>query len=156
MEENRMIDTTINIGGETLNSLDDAASRLGITRSGVISALMKRYSRRGDRERGAWMRVKYQERLKTGKRRKVHVRLKEDEYEFFVDSRKVFKFSVSFIVAQAVELFLVELLEEIKKDADSYRYRNYAMMEFIIDNVITRVYYWGIPTKTLLLPHPGE
>ncbi len=149
-----MIDTTVNVSEGILFRLDEAARRLGITRSGVISALVVRFAGRGDRGCGVWMRVKYQERLKSGSRRKAHVRLKADEYEFFVDSRKVFKFSVSFIIAQAVELYLEELLKEIKGNADSYRYSNYAMMEFIVDSIITRVYYWGVPTKTLLLPSP--
>jgi hypothetical protein len=75
----------------------------------------------------------------------MHVTLRGDEYEFFIDQRKVLKLSVSFIFAYAVEHYLDELMQLMKYECDNYQYRNYAIMNIVLDNVSCWLLCWGIP-----------
>ena len=146
-------ETTVNIGLEVHNRLTKAADDAGISRNAMVSSVIT-YSCRMTKpraiERGL---VRYQGREGNSKRRRVHVRFRDDEYEFFHDLRKVWKMSVSFILAVAIEKYLDELLRLLVKNPDNYRYRNYASSRIIVDNVICWVLYWGIPKK--LLPGTG-
>ncbi|OHD63030.1 MAG: hypothetical protein A2176_09420 [Spirochaetes bacterium RBG_13_51_14] len=75
--------------------------------------------------------------------------LKPDEYEFFLDLRKVFKQSVSRLVAYAIDKYLDEITQKIRKGSDNYRFKNYAISRIIIEGVICWVLYWGVPRKLI-------
>lgn len=142
-------DTTVNIDRDVYDRLQKAAETAGVSRNVMVSSAIA-YSCRRERPRAAERGlVKYQSRMENGGRRRVHVGFREDEYEFFHDLRKVWKMSVSYILAQAIEKYLDELVLLMAVNPDNYRYRNYASSRIIVDNVICWVIYWGIPKKLL-------
>lgn len=147
-----MIDTTVHIDVELYEALSREAERLNVSRVRLISSLLGHMSRRQRDYARAWTRVKYQARREKGSWRRLHVGLRGDEYEFFMDLKKVFKMSVSFIIAVAIELYLDELSALMEKDNDSYRYRNYAMTQLMVGDVTCWVFYWGIPPALLTAP----
>ena len=147
-----MIDTTINIDRETLNRLEYAAGETGISRVIIISCLMRRAGA-GKMERlRPWCRVKYQARRDKAHWKKLHVVLRGDEYEYFYDLKKVFKLSVSHIIARAIDQYLDEIIELLNGGADNYHYHNYIFSTIRVHDVTCLVFYWGIPPRLLHNP----
>jgi hypothetical protein len=143
------IETTINIRKDLLARLAEAAGATGLSLKCLLSALLREYMDDGRARHSAFTRVRYQERRSGDQWRKLHLSMMCDEYEFCIDLRKVFKMSVSFLVACAIEQYLDDLLGKCGKDLDSYRYQNYAIMKLKVKKVICWVIYWGIPRKLL-------
>ena len=146
-------ETTINIHTDTLTRLSAAASHLRISKSELVSSLVSFYKGKSSAYLPSRIRVCYQERRDKECWRRLHLCLRRDEYDFFLDMRFVLKLSVSFIVSQAVELYLDELMQVMINNTDNYRYRNYAICQMYIDDVMCWVHYWGIP-RQLLHPPP--
>ncbi len=145
-----MLDTTIRIGREVADRIDRVCESRGLSRACLVSALVRRVSRRLRPLPEERVRVKYQCRRAKSEWRCVHLALRPDEYEFFGDTRKVFRLSVSCIVAYAVEHLLDELLEEMADDVDNYRYRNYLIARFMAGDVVCWIHCWGIPPQIAL------
>lgn len=139
------IQTTINISMEKLDKLIIAAERLKTSRTAIISSLLNHHSRINRRSLEMWKSVKYQERMDKSKWRRCHISVRADEYEFFIDLRKVMKMSVSFLIAYAIDEYLDELFSPTDKSVDNYPYCNYMISKFEVGNVICCVFCWGIP-----------
>ncbi len=80
-----------------------------------------------------------------------HIRFREDEYEFFTDLRNVCKYSVSYLLAKAVALYLDEIGDiDGEKSVDNYRlFRNYVLHHEVVEGIISLHSYWGYPEKHL-------
>ncbi len=89
--------------------------------------------------------VRYQEKRNTKEWHTFHVRLRMDDYEYFLDLRKLLKMSVSLILAYAVEKFLDEVLKN--SISDNYRYKNYTVIREVVDNIISWKFIWGFPVN---------
>ena len=104
--------------------------------------------------------VKYQKRNLTGDWHRFHIKLNDYEYEYCLDMRKFYKMSVSLIVAYAVSNYLDEIIIKLldtnmREVTDNYHYKNYILIQEIIDSTICWKIYWGIPynlEKINLLP----
>ena len=142
-----MANTTINLGAECLDKLMRVSLENGISRSELVSSLLKQAGTRISKgfENGAA--VRYQERRPKDVWRTVHLSLRRDEYEYCIDLRKVKKLSVSFIIAISIEQFLDDLISIMKDNPDNYRYRNYVIICKTINNVTNINIYWGIPPE---------
>lgn len=147
-------ETTMCVRGETREKLQAASRAAGVSRNSLVSSLLKCASRRMKLERSSRGGIRYQERLEGAELGRMHLRLRCDEYEFFIDMRKVCKMSVSFLVAYAVEHFLDELMQKLIMNPDNYRYHNYAMTKVYAGDVICWILYWGIPKKLIKKPVP--
>ncbi|MGB4269997.1 MAG: hypothetical protein WBK20_12575 [Spirochaetota bacterium] len=97
-------------------------------------------------------RLRYRKRYESSWRR-LHLVLFEDEYEFFMDVRKLFKVSLARIIAYCMDNVVYEYLEflsreEEKEDyyTDNYRYSGYAFETGSKCDIFYITVYWG--------PHP--
>ena len=144
------IRTTVRIPVATLQALDDACLQLEITRSEIITRLLKHLAEKTART-AFWMRVRYQERRRKEDWKQVHVSPKGDEYELFLDLRKVRKFSVSFLVNWAVEECLDDLMDNCG-NGDNYHFKNYAVIHFFNNDIECWLFCWGIPPELTALP----
>ena len=114
-----MIRTTINISEETLDTLIDASIVLNIPETAVIKLLMMNAhldNKSDDKYLKMFSIIKYQERNPEIKWVCLHISLTDSEYEHFIDMRKMFKMSVSHIIAFALQKYLNTLLEKKKED----------------------------------------
>lgn len=143
--------TTINISRDAREVIGKTSVMLGITRSALISSLAHYAGKKIRRYPGMGERVRYQSSRPEKEWSRLHLSLQKDEYEYCIDLRKVFKMSVSCFIAFAIEHYLDDLIRLMRERTDNYRYHNYAMMSFNIENVMCQVYYWGIP-RILLAP----
>ncbi len=101
---------------------------------------------------------KYFKRLKyrpkdAGEWKRLHLVLYDDEYEFFMDVKKLWKMSLALVIAYCLDNFLYEFLEflsKAEKDDDSYtdnyRYSGYTFEVGVEEDIFFYKLYWG--------PHP--
>lgn len=139
------IETTININPDVFRMISKAVLLTGQSKNQIISSLMRRIGDDHDAMVATWSRVRYQKRYNNVHWCHLHLTLRPDEYEYFLDLRKIFKFSVSFLVSYAVEKYLDEILDNLSKGDDNYRYKNYMITRVIVDGVISWILSWGIP-----------
>ncbi|MBP7582776.1 MAG: hypothetical protein KBA61_02000 [Spirochaetes bacterium] len=144
-----IIKTTINIRRDLFERIVTAAEQTGVTTGAVVSALLRHFADRAVRREAAWCRVRYQRRQPGVEWKRMHFQPCMDEYEYCIDLRKVLKFSVSCLVAYAVEHFLDELIARWGEKIDNYHFHNYAMSQFNENGVSIWIYYWGIPQKLM-------
>ena len=145
-----LVETTIHMHTNTLEMLNRGAAIIGRTRTFIIKLLMQRMMSDNQKLQQSHSRVKYQAREARENWHKFHITMNEYEYEYYLDMRKFFKMSVSFILASAVRQYLDEVLNKLLNESnitDNYRYQNYIFIKKIIDGVICWQIYWGIPQK---------
>jgi hypothetical protein len=135
--------TTINIRKETLNTLTEFAKSNGMSRSELIALLLKKVMGSISNPGRFGTLVRYQKRARPADWHKFHVRFRPDDYEYFLDLRRLVKMSVSCILQYAVEKYLPTLYEN--KSGDNYLYTNYVLSKEIIQDVICWRLMWGYP-----------
>jgi hypothetical protein len=137
------METTLNIHSDILEEINRAAVSCGISRSDVIVALIKRIMDDVSNSVRFGRLVRYQERSSPDAWHTVHVRLRMDDYEYFLDLRRLLKMSVSLILVYAVRKFLNEIME--KRGTDNYCYRNYVLIKEIFNDTTCWRLIWGYP-----------
>ena len=146
------IKTTLYLESSSIESIRMVAEAAGLDHGQVVMALVRRCAVDVKKRPSVWSRVRYQERKSGASRRRMHMAVNPDGYEYSIDLRKMMKMSVSFIVAEAVKLYLDEVLAILLNTGDKYCYRNYAMLQFSVNDVICWILCWGIPQKTFPIP----
>ena len=122
-----LIETTININCNLLLRVNEVSGKVGRSRRIIISWLLGRLS--DDREMSpvSWSRIRYQERDVEKNWEDSHLYLTPVEYELFLDLKKVYKMSGSYLIAFAIAKYLNELLLKDAGLADNYRFTNYGL-----------------------------
>ena len=101
---------------------------------------------------GYYSQIRYQKNDRDETWHKFHICFNTYQYEYCLDMRKLYKMSISFILAYAIENYLNELCDLLtcckdKKYTDNYLYKNYILTNNTIDGVICWQLYWGFPQK---------
>ena len=86
--------------------------------------------------------VRYQRRCEPDKWHVFHLQVRMDDYEYFLDLRKLLKMSVSLLLAYAVEKYLDK---QKVLNTDNYWYKNYVIIKETINNTICWKFIWGFP-----------
>ncbi len=137
-----VIETTINISNSNKLLLIETALRNKISVNEMINLLLLKFLKGKFGKYHTFKRIKYQ-KLCTGDHWKtVHVWFSPDFYEKCLDLRKFHKCSISFILAQAIELYLNETLNSDK--CDNYN-RHYIFMATLYDNCPIFISTWEFP-----------
>ncbi len=148
------IDTTLNIKLNILEGIEEAASECGISRSRFISLLIIRFLKGKHVDGNKQSRVKYQNRDKNVKWKRPHVVFDYDLYEKCIDTRKLCKLSVSFIVQIAFNLYFYSVIQELQKGDNSERpLRHYICIGRVVDGVFSYSVFWDFPTEKLLIKY---
>ncbi|MCP4130433.1 MAG: hypothetical protein GY754_05580 [bacterium] len=147
-----LIKTTINFRIPVLEKINAAAESLGISRSKIIVRLLKMVMNEKNFTVEMCRAVQYQyPDPDPDNWHKFHISLNENDYEFFIDLRKLLKKSVSHLVAYAVEEYLDTVLGLTPEDperTDSYRFKHYVISPSEVHGVISWQLFWGLPEKT--------
>ena len=146
-----MLSTTLNIHVDVLAKITQEAARIKKSRKFVIIQLFMHIMKNYQLFMRGFSTVKYQPDDVKKNWHCFHIRFREDENEFFVDLRKVCKFSVSYLLAKAVDLYLDKLWEEDgERCVDNYRlFSNYVLHHEVVDGINSLHLYWGYPEKHL-------
>ncbi len=149
------IDTTLHVHKSIMETLNKSAEETGRAKTIIIKLLMQRVMNNSQKMIKSFSRIQYQGRDVKEKWHRLHIALNEYEYEYYLDMRKFYKMSVSYILAYAVRRYLREIINElIDKNfrTDNYLYKNYAFMKYTIDEIICWRIYWGIHPQILNKP----
>ena len=146
-----MIATTLNIHVDVLTKINQIAAELRKSRKEIIILLFKRMMMDQRVLSRGFSTVRYQEDDEKENWHTFHIRFREDDNEFFVDLRKISKFSVSCLLAIAVKRYLGILIEDLKnRIVDNYSsFKNYVLYREVVDGIISWHFYWGFPEKHL-------
>ena len=141
-----LIETTLHINKEILEMLHKCAEKTGRSRVAIIKLLAQRMMRDNRKMLKANSRIRYQERDLKENWHRIHILLNEYEYEYFLDMRKFFKMSVSYILAYAVLKYHEELMDR-NINSDNYWFKNYIFITKEVGGIILWQIYWGIPPQ---------
>ena len=144
-----LIESTIYVHKSTMETLNKGVVITGRTRNYIIKMLMQNVMKDNKRLLKSYSRVKYQARDARENWHRLHMVMNEYEYEYYLDMRKFYKMSVSFILAYAAMKYMDEILNELHKrgnSTDNYFYKNYIFIRKTINKVICWQIYWGIPS----------
>lgn len=114
-----MVETSICIDLETSLKLDHAALRHGVKQAHILRQCVLRIGRRGYRVRHRRC-AEYQRCF--GVKKTLHIRLNDELYEMAVDFRRLFKRSVSWLIADEIRYHLNEIMQEIAGEAKRTNY----------------------------------
>ncbi len=137
------METTLNINARILDRISLAARSRGVSRSEMIILLIKKAMDDIPDPARIGSMVRYQRKGRPDEWRTFHVQLRMDDYEYFLDLRKLLKMSVSLILAYAVKKFLNKCLKN--NTTDNYQYKNYIVIKEFIDNIVCWKFLWGYP-----------
>jgi hypothetical protein len=138
----KIMETTLNIHVDILSRITKKAGACGISRSKLITSLIKKVMEDIPDPGCLGTMVRYQESKDCNEWHVFHLQLRVDDYEYFLDLRKLLKMSVSLILAYAVNKYLGKL---ITFKADNYIYKHYAIIKEIINDTICWKFIWGFP-----------
>ncbi len=146
------IDTTINVKCVIIERIDATAKKFSISRSKLVSLLLKCMLEGKNTDKNRFSRVKYQKRDKKSAWRRPHIMLEPDLYEKNLDMRKLYKMSVSYLVLVAYKKYFDSVVNELKngKSTDKNR-RNYICIGKYYGNVYSYVVFWDYPPEEELL-----
>jgi len=146
------IETTTCISYEHLDVLKYHAQHHNMSLRTFISCLIQFAAQCEKEEIQYFKQLRYRPR-KSGSWKRLHLVLYEDEYEFFMDVKKLWKMSLARVIAFCIDNVLEEFLrflskEEEKEDyyTDNYRYSGYSFEISIEKDIFYCKFYWG--------PHP--
>lgn len=148
-----MINTTVHIDESLRVSLYYIAHATGSSLTSIIVTLLKKNAYHHTGHSRAWIRIRYQRRQKGRIWTRIHVRLSPAEYEFILDLRRVYKRSVSSLIACSADKYLNDLKETHTSTSDNYHINAYSLSTVIIDGVTCHIQMWGIP-ETIQLFQP--
>ncbi len=142
--------TMLNIHNELYGQITKIALQHNKPRREIIVRLLMRVMGDHLKLMGGISAVKYQPDDDEQNWHPFHIALKPDEYEFFIDLRKVCKCSVSLLLAIAVRRYGHELTKSNEKIIDNYPYfQNYVLRRNVVDGIYCWHFYWGLPKTHL-------
>jgi hypothetical protein len=149
------IETTLNINRSILTRLNYASKVTNKSRTYVIRLLFGKMLEDEWTLNHYWSRIKYQKRDLPINWSTFHLTLREDEYEFCQDLRKVYKMSLSHVIAFAVNKYLKIIIslfskDDNSRDTDNYLYRNYTISHKLIDGIHCWRYCWGFTPRAII------
>jgi hypothetical protein len=137
--------TTLNVNKSCLQKIQHAASTSGKSCNTIIIILLKKMMDDQQYKARCGKRLQYQDRCNPNEWHTFHVRFRYDEYEYFMDLKKILKFSLSGILAIAVNKYLLKLMKT--NICDNYHYQNYVIGRETIDGIICWRLAWGYTPK---------
>lgn len=146
------IETTLYMKDSIRTKIEQASEHTGLGTSILIVKLMKMLMKDHDIMTRQWCSIKYQQKGATVKWRRKHISIRPVEYESFIDMRKFYKMSVSFLVAFAVDHYLDKLIEELtsagNNNTDNYSLKSYTLTKEFIENSLFWTICWELTNKS--------
>ncbi len=146
------IETTTCISYEHLAICRSFAKKHGMSLRTFLSSLIGYAAQSKNANVKYFKQVKYRPKG-NGDWKRLHLVLYDDEYEFFMDVKKLWKMSLAMVIAYCLDNVLNEFLKFLAKAeededyyTDNYRYKGYAFEIGVEEEIFFCKLYWG--------PHP--
>ncbi len=162
MEEAMFIDTTYVMCEDVIALLAEAEEKTKRPKEELLVLAMRMMLKDSEAYFRTDGRIEYQKRIDndTGKKIKKHrVKMKVNfrEYDYYQDMRRIFRRSISLVMAIAVRTYIAIIVEAIVNKtektvlADTYPFENYAIFINRICYAQTFRIWWGVPANPELL-----
>lgn len=142
--------TTVNLDFSLLQELSAAAGRMKISKSELVSRLIIMFMKKNHMKIRMYQRIIYQERKLKPCWHRLHINLKPQVYEYCLDLRKLYKMSVSNIIAYALKNFLFRVEAEIKTGRTDNYCLNYVFYLKVNNDLLSFTLFWDLPDKNTL------
>ncbi len=144
------IETTINIRSDLLEKILEKKDTNNISLNTIAGNLLRKAMSWSKNKLATFKSVRYQDKIKDNELyyHKLHIALSEDLYEKCLDMRKLYKLSVSFILAKCIESYLHKLSMDEVKNTDNY-HTNYIIFTSEEDGVYSFTVFWEIATEKI-------
>jgi len=151
MEASMSIPTTLCIRKDILGRVDALCKKSGMSRATLVNRALRLSMRKNYSPVAGRDAVRYQQSAPADSWRILHVRFGKDEYEFFTDMRKVFKMSVSLLLAYSIMNFYDDIIgtgkDEIKRD--NYHFSHHVLTSSTTGTGICWKLYWLKPPNPM-------
>jgi predicted small secreted protein len=148
-EVNVFIYTTVNLDLSLLQELSATAGRIKISKSELVSRLIIMFMKKNNMKIRMFQRVIYQERKLESSWHRLHINIKPQVYEYCLDLRKLYKMSVSNIIAYALKNFLFGVEADIKTGRTDNYCLSYVFYLNVNNDVFSFTLFWDLPDKKL-------
>ncbi len=156
------IDTTYVMCEDVIALLDEAEEKTKRQKEELLVLAMRMMLKDSENYYRPDGRIEYQKRIdtETGEKitkHRVKMRLTHREYDYYQDMRKIFRRSISLVMAIAVRNYLAIIVEAIVNKtaktvlADTYQFENYAIFINRICYAPSFRIWWGLPKNLELL-----
>lgn len=149
-----VIETTLNMHNNILERINFASKKVKKSRTYIIRLILGKMIEDNNKFKRLWSPVKYQKRDVYDNWHIFHLTLRQDEYAFSMDLRRIYRMSLSGIVAYAVDEYLDGVISMVTEDnneniTDNYLYKNYIIAYRLVDGVHSWRIYWGYTDRDL-------
>ncbi len=120
-----MIKSSVYININKLSLLESFSEVNELSVNEVVGLLLRKILKDGNYSAKKFRAVKYQEVDPDKSWDTLTVYFEDVDYELFTDMRKFFKFSVSYLLAKAIDLFLDTLLSQVEEILLNYEDSNW-------------------------------
>ena len=149
-----IIETTINMHNTTRERIDFASKKLNKSKTYIIRIMLGKMLEDNKKLKRVWSPVKYQKNDTPDNWHLFHLTLRQDEYEYGMDLRKIYRMSLSAVIGYAVDKYLDEILLMFSRSnsadiTDNYLYKNYIIAYRLVDGVHSWRIYWGYTHRDL-------
>ncbi len=140
--------TTINIRSDLLKKILQKKETGNVSLNKIVSKLLRKALSWPKNKLKTFIRIKYQDKIEDDELyyHKLHISLYEELYEKCLDMRKLYKLSVSFILAKCIEFYLLKLSTTKIKNTDNY-HSNYLIFTKEEDGIYSFTVLWEISEK---------
>lgn len=141
------IHTTVNLSREHATILNESAVKLRVSRSKLVVLLLRKLLVNLKKRKCNFTSVQYQKNAGHNGWKKVHVFFEPVDYEVFTDMRNYYKWSVSALLAMAIDRYLDEILEGGKENFEK-NFDKYLIHDYNCDGKLDRTdFCWHITWK---------
>ena len=142
--------TTINIRSDLLKKILQKKVTGNISLNKIVSNLLRKALNWPKNKMKTFISIKYQDKIKDDELyyHKLHISLYEELYEKCLDMRKLYKLSVSFILAKCIEVYLHKLSIAEVKNTDNY-HANYIIFTTEEDGIYSFTVLWEIDVEII-------
>ncbi len=149
-QENYGIRTSLNVRGDLYQKLEEYSESAQMKLQDVMRIFIEKMVTKLT-ENNTFHRTSIQYQPRASVWEKPHITFSEVEFDRFLDIKKVYRFSLSYILAMALEEFDISILFESE---DSYPYRNYTKILKCTENQRIYTFTWKRERKNQNKP-PG-
>lgn len=134
-----MLNTTIYLRHDLRVRLNEIGNDVGVKPAVIIKKALKKYTHKLCKKSFVYRLIQYQEKNRGYSR--FHISWTPVENEKLCDLKRVCKFSVSLMVALALEYYFSPTEDE--GEVDNYQNNDYTFVSKKEENVISYHFYWG-------------
>ncbi|MBN2077743.1 MAG: hypothetical protein JW838_02175 [Spirochaetes bacterium] len=145
------METTLNIHREIMEKITFSAHARKISRSEIMRSLIRKIlEEHATLPLKMGRLVRYQEKCAPEEWHRFHITLREDEYEYCLDLRKILKMSLSCILAFAVKRYIEK--KNYQHFTDNNRFINYVVVKEVVRSLVCWKFYWGYSPRIMASP----